>query len=304
MNQLEKTYANFIESVCKMYNVPDAAAPLVKGYEALLEAQNSVLMEGFGLDSIKRAGQNVIDFTKGFIHGVLPGAACIVLPWIPIEAVNYGKKLYEQHKIDEEYAVKLGELNKELDAMNKVSIKVPKNIVNLTDGVSGFSSTKNVLHELTVLANNISPTDIDCKDTLCDAANSVKWAQHNLSNDAIASLKDVATCIANTDKDERYECKREALSSLDDAIYTIRRDNRILYNALVSFSNSLADACQTASSDIFPNKENCNTVDIQLDSHKGNLEEWRKDQKAKCDTISYGPGHFNRWSKCRDDLWK
>jgi len=33
MNQLEMTYANFIESVCKMYNVPDAAEPLVKGYK-------------------------------------------------------------------------------------------------------------------------------------------------------------------------------------------------------------------------------------------------------------------------------
>lgn len=42
MNQLEMTYANFIESVCKMYNVPDAAEPLVKGYKALIEAQHDV----------------------------------------------------------------------------------------------------------------------------------------------------------------------------------------------------------------------------------------------------------------------
>lgn len=40
MDQLEKTYSTFVECICNMYGMPDAAEPLLQGYKALVEAQN------------------------------------------------------------------------------------------------------------------------------------------------------------------------------------------------------------------------------------------------------------------------
>lgn len=60
MNQLEQTYANYIDEVCRLYNAPDAAGPLIEGYAALLEAQNKALTEGAIVDKIKAFGKNTI----------------------------------------------------------------------------------------------------------------------------------------------------------------------------------------------------------------------------------------------------
>lgn len=60
MNQIETTYANFIESVCRQYNIPDAVAPLVEGFDAYCAISNQALMEGAVFDKIKSAAKNVI----------------------------------------------------------------------------------------------------------------------------------------------------------------------------------------------------------------------------------------------------
>lgn len=108
MNQLEMTYANFIESVCKMYNVPDAAAPLVKGYEALLEAQNSALMEGLMTDKAK----NWIKI--GIILALL--------------IAGQVRKVLEKHRAADEYDAVKAQVEDTLDELTTIDLRVPYDI--------------------------------------------------------------------------------------------------------------------------------------------------------------------------------
>lgn len=108
MNQLEMTYANFIESVCKMYNVPDAAAPLVKGYEALLEAQNSALMEGL-----------LTDKAKNWIKiGIIP--ALLIAGQV--------QKVLEKHRAADEYDAVKAQVEDTLDELTTIDLRVPYDI--------------------------------------------------------------------------------------------------------------------------------------------------------------------------------
>ena len=57
MNQIETTYANFIESVCRQYNIPDAVSPLVEGFDAYCVISNQGLTEGWTGNTLKRLGK-------------------------------------------------------------------------------------------------------------------------------------------------------------------------------------------------------------------------------------------------------
>lgn len=301
MNQLEKTYANFIESVCKMYNVPDAAAPLVKGYEALLEAQNSVLMEGFGLDSIKQTGRKVIDFCKGV--GLI--GVALAVPFLPITLYNYGQELYDHYKTDKEFSAKMAELNAELKAMNNVEIKVPKNIAREAHGYG--STLLDALYKTTTehaLMSDCIMIDSEPHQNACFAAKQAVFAQQQLADDTKSALITITKCLKKTDSDKSYQCKQDALDEIDDAINHIRDDNQRLKNTLVTYANEWAKATKLNVQEGLASDAAGDMVDLKMNGSREDLPEWKADVKSTCDTIPYGPGHSKKWGDCYDKLWK
>ena len=306
---LDRIYINFLENMCKQSGKPEMAKPLIEGFYAYQNA----LCEGIGLDTIKRVGRNVIDFTKGFIHGVLPGAACLVLPWIPIEAVNYGKKLYDRYKVDQEYAIKLGELNKAVNYMNNIEIKVPKSIANKADGRYGWSQdilstleddarmTESIIGDCIIHLNDTNGPHYDA----CETAHYITTARHKLADDTKNALLYLTKCLQKTDTDKSYECKERTLDDIDEATQLINEDNKHLHQLLVTYSNQIAERAkiiaqkQGDSSSVGGDMVNAKMTDDRYD-----IPEWVTDKKATCDTISYGPGHGARWEKCVNDLWQ
>ncbi len=283
------------------------AKPLIEGFNAYQNA----LCEGFGLDAIKRAGRNVIDFTKGFIHGVLPGAACLVLPWIPIEAVNYGKKLYDQHKIDKEYAIKLNELNQAINYMNTVEIKVPKELARratsgrtIIDVLEGQSRLDDIMLGDCIL-NHIGGDYDGPHYKACEAAHRVTNARITLAEDTKQALRHITNCLSQADTDKSYECKENTLNDIDEAIDKINEDNRHLYQVLVSYSNEVADRAKVNASrfdDI--TDAAAEKVNAKMTDYRSDIPEWETDSKAVCDTIHKGPGYWDRYHDCIDNLWK
>ena len=301
MNQLEKTYVNFIESICKMYNVQDAAEPLIKGYEALLESQNDPLLEGRIGDFMKHTGKKIVDIA-GCLGLV---GVCLTLPWLPATAFDFGKKLYNHHKIDNEYAQKLSDLNKALHYMDNVEINVPKKIAGQAENIY-----HTVGDELDWRAF-ISPSHLGCLVDMkpgpyteaCFVANQIKGNQRRLASDVVNALQTIAECLSIADNDESYRCKENTLEEIEKATETINKDNETLYNSLVSYSNHLADACKEDAKEGLNSSDVCDKVHTKLTDSKYDIPEWKRDESAKCDTIHKGPGYWSRVDACNKSIW-
>ncbi len=274
------------------------AKPLIEGFNAYQTA----MLEGIGFDSIKRAGRKVIDFCKGI--GMI--GVCLTMPFLPVSLIQYGQKLYDHYKTDKDYSEKIAELNKAIQYLNTVELKLPKGLAEeATMGMNVFDALDFHIHYLH------GASGIGCailKDGIhkdaCETSVRIVHAQHQLEQDTQKALITITNCLKKSDADKSYECKEETLNDIDEAIDAINQDNKMVYQLLVKYSNEMSEMFKDNAKRDNTNSVAGDMVTAKMTDYRSDIPEWETDSKAACDTIHKGPGYWDRRHDCLDNLWK